>query len=351
MHGTTIAGLTARLALARQLSSRQESDSDIWARTNKDLRQLPAYRKFKKMKLAPIPGLVPIGPDRQSGLLEFAHLGTGTPPKFDARGRLVGTGNAGLILVLLPPGSFLMGAHPTTGSNRDPQALSREQPVRQVSLTTFLISKYEMTQAQWKDATGKNPSLYVAHQQYSREMIGPRNPVTDVDWNDATRVLGQLGLELPTEAQWEYAARAGMHTVWPQGNHPSDLQGRANLADRAAQQASPGMACNSALDDGRHRHAPVGSYPPNRWGLFDMTGNIREWCRDQMTSYRVQPRWGDGLRKDSSSRSRMLRGGSWACLPAYARSAGRYWTKPDFRNRDVGLRPVLNIRNLAPQHK
>ena len=107
-------------------------------------------------------GLLPIGPDPESGLWEFAHLATGTPAERGADGRLILTEETGVVLVLIPAGRFWMGAQSTdeAGRNYDPQAQPNEGPVHEVELSPHFLSKYEMTQGQWQRIMGANPSAY-----------------------------------------------------------------------------------------------------------------------------------------------------------------------------------------------
>ncbi|MCB1032260.1 MAG: SUMF1/EgtB/PvdO family nonheme iron enzyme, partial [Acidobacteria bacterium] len=214
----------------------------------------PAYGG---LVLTPQLGLVPLGPDPESGLWEFGHLQTGELPRRDAAGRLVLSEATGLVFVLLPPGIFRMGAAPPaageTGPNLDPFARSHEGPVHEVTLTEpFFLSKYEMTQGQWLRINHENPSDRPAGTVVGGRRHTLLHPVERVSWYAAAKTVERLGLTLPTEAQWEYAARAGTT-----GAHYATLNQIAYHANTA-----------------RERTHGVGELAPNAWGLYDMHGNV-----------------------------------------------------------------------------
>jgi len=176
----------------------------------------------------------------------------------------------------------------------------------------FYLGKYLVTQAQWQAVMGNNPS----------DFKGERLPVETVSWLDVQIFIENLnrltGLSycLPTEAQWEYACRAGTITPYYTGNDITPLQ--ANFGNNVGQTTA------------------VGSYPPNPWGLYDMVGNVFEWTdSDYVDNYGKAMLRGD---KTDTSSWRVLRGGSWNYDPPYLRSASRGTNTPDFHYSNVGFR-------------
>ena len=173
------------------------------------------------------------------------------------------------------------------------------------------------------------------------------HPVEQVSWDDCTQALGRMELLLPTEAQWEYAARAGTTTPWSSGATRDSLEDHANLADRAATRAGatwPTIADWPELDDGYSVHAPVDTYQPNPFGLFNIHGNVWEWCRDEYALYDSPVHEGDGERVASGGRNRVNRGGSFYHTAQQARSAYRNNSAPDMRINHLGLRPTSAVQ-------
>jgi formylglycine-generating enzyme required for sulfatase activity len=235
-------------------------------------------------------------------------------------------------MILVEGGSFMMGS---TGGE------STEQPVHQVTVGNFYMAKYEVTQKEWVAIMGGNPSNWK----------GDKLPVENVSWhevveycnklslkeglipayrgsgNDITCNLSANGYRLPTEAEWEYAARGG------------------KLWDVLAQEYAGGNSVDSTAwyssNSGGKTHE-VGTKAANYLGLFDMGGNVWEWCWDWYGSYDSSAQT-DPMGASSGTR-RVFRGGSWYLSGQYLRSAYRYVSAPSFRNFDIGfrlLRPSL----------
>lgn len=262
--------------------------------------------------------------------------------------------SSGLVFVLLPGGTFWMGAQKEDpdGRNYDPAAQSDEGPVHEVELSAFFLSKYEMTQGQWKRLAGSNPSRYGPDGTYgtswNREGKEPTllEPVEQVSWYDCVGLLSKLGLVLPSEAQWEYGARGGTETSWWSGSEKESLQGTANLADRYARDhgGSGWTGIEEWLDDGYTSHAPVNTLEANDFGLHHVHGNLWEWCLDGYdgNSYRKEQVI-DPVVRPMGSTNRVGRGGSFGDAAANARSAGRDHATPAGADDDVGLRVVRVI--------
>jgi len=247
--------------------------------------------------------------------------------------------------VLLPGDVFWMGAQAgdPDGRNHDPQAASDEAPVHEVELSPFLVSKYELTQAQWMRLTGENPSAAQPGGPYADSLL---HPVEQVSWSACTTWLPRVGLVLPTEAQWEYAARGGTDTVWWTGSERESLRERnaANLVDRTAEQAGADwedVGTWSELDDGYALHAPIGTYSANPFGLTELTGNVAELCRDgYVTEAYSRSVAVDPVVPAESSIYRVARGGAFFRAAVHARSARRDYITPTDARVSLGVRPA-----------
>ena len=220
-----------------------------------------------------------------------------------------------LEMVGLPAGQFLMGS-----PDSDPDALDSEKPQHQVQVNSFAIGKYPVTQAQYEAVMGNNPSRF---------QNNPQNPVEKVSWNDAQAFCQKLSqitgktYRLPTEAEWEYACRAGTTTRYYFGDDANQLGDYAWYVGNSQQTTHP-----------------VGQKKPNAWGLYDMSGNVWEWCEDNWhDSYENAPRDGSAwLRNDNNYY--IVRGGSWDFNPYYCRSASRIRFSPGFDFNYLGFRVV-----------
>jgi formylglycine-generating enzyme required for sulfatase activity len=220
-----------------------------------------------------------------------------------------------------PPGKFKMGG---VGRYED------EVPVDVTLSRGFWMGKHEVTQAQFQSVMGKNPS----------DFKGGSLPVDNVNWNDATafckkltkmeRAAGRLpqGWEyrLPTEAQWEYACRAGTNTAFHFGDSLSSSQANFNGNHPAG---------SAAKGEYLRKTTKVGSYSPNAWGLCDMHGNVAEWCRDR---YREKYPGGADPEVTIGGAWRVYRGGSWAVPAEYCLSQYRMVCEPERRYRTLGFR-------------
>jgi formylglycine-generating enzyme required for sulfatase activity len=343
-------GVKRRLDWARSIRQRTidgEEASRLWSDAIRSIADVSECPKYEGLRVAPQLGLLPIGRDPASGLWEFAHLMTGEPAQWRADGTLDMKVESGLVFVLLPGGTFHMGAQPDDPSapNHDPYMAPEEGPVHEVTLTPFFLSKFEMTQGQWQRFAGRNPSQYAPNASPSRIGSSPAfnflHPVEQVSWNDCMELCRRMGLELPSEAQWEYAARAGTTTAWWTGDAKETLAGAGNIADRYAKlHGGPGwIAIEEWLDDGYWLHAPVGSFRANGFGLHDLVGNVWERCRDGFAAYDPQPAT-DPVADPAGSRTRVLRGGSFGVGAVGTRSAKRAGDVPDKAADHTGLRPA-----------
>ena len=285
---------------------------------------------------------------------EIAHLQTGKPPNRGANGKIVLEEGMGLVFVLIPGGKFWMGAQKDDehGHNFDPEARNEESPVREVALSPYFISKYEMTQGQWERIAGHNPS-YFGPSNYAticnRDGKGwnALHPVEQISWTECASLMERLGLSLPTEAQWEYACRAGTESVYWSGNAKELLFDVANVADTYAKTHGGGNwpVPYEAWDDGNTVHGEIGTYRANAFGLHDVPGSVWEWCRDQYLGYQASIHEGDGEREGTSAVGRAFRGGSFSDVATFARSAMRTGSTPEHKDNSLGVRPA---RAIAP---
>jgi formylglycine-generating enzyme required for sulfatase activity len=341
-----------RLAFASTVYQRSITDHQPeWDATIASIADLKECPRYGELVIKEQLGLVPIGRDPDTGLFEFAHLQTGEPPKRDGDGKLELTEDTGLVFVLIPGGVFEMGAwwpsliHPPGTPNVDPNRAMDEGFVRTVTLDAFFLSKYEMTQGQWKRFTGINPSSLKAGGESGKRMITLLNPVEHVSWEDCVSTLSCLNLRLPSESEWEYAARAGTTTIFWTGNALQSLKGAANIFDMYAKNNSDLNVSRFEdwLNDGYSTHAPVGRFRQNAFGLHDITGNVSEWCQDAYGPYASAPRDGSA-HEDEHTVDRIFRGADWydttpRCRMSYRSSASRF-----FVSGRVGLRPALDLR-------
>jgi formylglycine-generating enzyme required for sulfatase activity len=251
------------------------------------------------------------------------------------------TNGLGMRLAVVPAGTFLMGS-----PEADRDAFPDEKPPHPVRIERpFLLGVYPVTQGEFRAVTGRNPSKF---QTSGRDTS--RRPVESVSWQEAIEFCNALseaeglapfylssegepidpdadGYRLPTEAEWEYACRAGSKTRYYFGDDPARLRDHAWYRD-----------------NGESRTHTVGQKRPNAWGLYELHGNVWEWCWDGYDAdyYAASPEsdpWGPG-----QAETRVLRGGSWLYNALLARSANRYRLAPSKTLNDLGFR----IARAAP---
>jgi len=227
-----------------------------------------------------------------------------------------------LDMIYLPGGTFTMGSPPTENGRDDD-----EGPQHDVTVPPFHISQYAVTQAQWRGVTALprvNQELALNPSDYE----GDNRPVEKVSWHDAVEFCQrlsratELNYRLPSEAEWEYACRAGTITAFHCGKRIT--RENANLDSAGT--------------------TNVGSYPPNPWGLYDMHGNVWEWCADVWhDNYEGAPTDGSAWLIGGNQRFRVLRGGSWLVNDLNVRSANRSRILQAVRYSFIGFRLVLSF--------
>ncbi len=344
-----VADVRNRLEFARTVRTETiEKYAEPWRHAINDIQDEAALPQYGGLRITPQVGLIPLGRDANSGLWEFAHLQTGAPPQKTEHGEWLLSEETGLVFVLLPGGFFMMGAAPAASapgpasSGVDLLTVADEGPPHEVRLASFFVSKYEMTQAQWQRVTGENPSSRLPQDQVIDVGFSLLDPVENVTWHRCEQVLWRLGLSLPTEAQWEYAARAGTRSPWWTGNGIGSLRGAENVVldvERAADLPDGGGSDRGHVAVGRHRM--------NAFGLYDVLGNVSEWCLDGLGPHSLPVRRGDAKRLAGRGHNgfRVICGGSFRTPPAEARCTARRGAPPEYRHFDLGVRPV---RAIAP---
>jgi formylglycine-generating enzyme required for sulfatase activity len=230
-----------------------------------------------------------------------------------------------LEMVAIPGGTFMMGS-PETEEERD----DSESPQHRVTVAPFFMGKYPITQEQYEAVMGNNPSNFQ----------GKKRPVEQVSWHDANefcQILSQITgktYRLPNEAEWEYACRAGTTTPFHFGETiTTDV---ANYDGNYTYASAPKGVYRQKTTD-------VGSFPANNFGLYDLHGNVWEWCADIWhKNYNGAPSDGSLWESGGDNTQRLLRGGSWGYDPRNCRSASRLRVYPGFRLNGIGFRLVLS---------
>jgi len=245
----------------------------------------------------------------------------------------------GMGFVWVPGGCFNMGS-PQSESDRG----SAEGPVHEVCVDGFWMGKYEVTNEQYrKYKSGHNSKDYKG-----RSLNGGNRPAVNVNWNDATAFSKWLTRQnnnryefrLPTEAEWEYAGRAGTTAARYWGEDSDDACQYANVHDQTSKRINKFKWQHHNCDDGYAVTAPVGSFQPNAFGLYDMLGNVWEWCEDIYSKNAYSKHQRSNPIYTEGGSFRVIRGGSWVNLPGYVRSAFRGNYTPDFRVHSIGVRLV-----------
>lgn len=246
-----------------------------------------------------------------------------------------------LTMMRIPAGTFLMGA-PTTEAGSE----NSERPQHSVSVPEFWLGRYPVTQAQWRVVAG--------YGQVERELDpapsrfkGDDHPVERVSWYEAVEFCQRLSqhsgrpYRLPSEAEWEYACRAGTTTPF--------FFGETLMPELANYNAQSTYGDRVVESEWRQETMPVDHYEvANAWGLVDMHGNILEWCQDDWhRSYEGAPEDGRAWIDDEENNTKIIRGGSWAFVPGDCRSAYRFGNSRNGRDSSLGFRVACSMARLS----
>lgn len=254
-----------------------------------------------------------------------------------------------MTFVLIPTGNFMMGSD--SGS-------SDEKPVHEVGIRGELyVGRYEVTQAEWRAVMGTTIEQQrdKANPSWPLRGEGDNYPMYYVSWNEAQEFVRRLNerndgfiYRLPTEAEWEFACRAGTTAdyygsldliAWYANN-----SGQQNIDAAELLKKDPKNYVKRIIDNGNQAH-PVGQKQPNAFGLYDMNGNVWEWCEDWYHwTYAGAPNNGSAWVSGGEQQYRVLRGGSWDFNATLVRSTNRYWLTPDLRNNYFGFRIVAVMK-------
>jgi formylglycine-generating enzyme required for sulfatase activity len=279
---------------------------------------------------------------------------------------------SGIALVLIPAGEFLMGS-PEGESGRD----KNERQHRRVIHKPFYFGETEVTVGQFRkfvEATEYQTDAERGFQENDRPGPGAfastpdgdrdwnrtsswqnpfpnlkeycaddNHPVVQVSWNDAKRFAEHYALQLPTEAQWEYAARAGSKTRFFWGEAESGANGYGNFKDASGRKRFPRWNSAFAFDDGVVLLAGVGKYRPNAWKVYDLAGNVSEWTEDVYRRDYPEDGADESAIAGENNSVRVIRGAAWLDAPDFNRSAKRIGFRPQGRRDFIGFRVAMNI--------
>lgn len=278
---------------------------------------------------------------------------------------------SGVVLVLIPAGEFLMGS-----PEGEPERLRDERRHRRVITRPFYLGETEVTAGQFRrfaraaryrtdaergaEEGGHRTGAFAATPDGDRNWaasaswknpfpnLGGRraredHPVVHVSWNDARRFVEHYGLRLPTEAQWEYAARAGSRTRFFWGDEAAGGRGFGNVQDASGRRRFPRWNSSFPFDDGVAVLAAAGRYRPNAWGIRDVVGNVSEWCEDVFHADYPADGTDERAAAGVGGAPRVIRGGSWLDAPDFQRSAKRIGFLPQGRRDFIGFRVAAGV--------
>jgi formylglycine-generating enzyme required for sulfatase activity len=336
-----VARARARLAEAEAVRARTLDGPEVrkrWQEAVAAIADPSASPRYGGLALAPQIGLVPLGPDPDSGLWEFLLEPSGAEPPRDAAGHLVPQAGSGIVLVLVPGGAYIPREEEHIGGAPED---FEEFLLPPRTVEPCLLSKWELTQAQWARLGGPASSYF----------RGDLHPVESVSWPDADLVCRRAGLELPTHDAWVHAMLAENDGAWWFDEPPADLAGHFGVdlgadAGMAPTAFGPPELCAALavvlggdltwFPPPVSSHVVVGGFPPNPFGLHDLLGNVEEWLQD------ASP---DGRR-------RLYRGGSFVYnaddFAVFTRASQRPSADPQEAYPFRGVRPMRRLDAIPP---
>ena len=260
-----------------------------------------------------------------------------------------------LSFVQIPAGSFTLG---------DAQGQADEKPLQPVKLAAFYMQRHEISRAQYaafakqQQVPSRGCWYFNGKWQYDKKLNwqnpgyaqAPNEPAVCISWQDVKAYINWLNshskayfFRLPSEAEWEYAARAGSASTYFWGEKAASLCDYANSADQSILRLFPNFSA-APCHDGFERSAPVGSFLANPWGLYDVYGNAWEWVQDCWNERYDKSRADGQARQSGDCARRVFRGGGWGDIPRFARSGIRNRTAAHKAKDDIGFRLVVELR-------
>lgn len=336
-------GVETRIEFARARLERL-ADAEFLARWDQANADVAAAGVYGDIVLTPDSELLPLGLNPNSGLCEFLHIESGIEPERRDDGHWHVAPETGIVFVLIPGGGTWIGSQKDDPDqpNQSRQSAQRERPVHEVQLEPYLIAAHELTTGQFERLAG-----YLGG---TIEAEGGTLPVDSVNWWEAKHVLERRGLHLPSESQWERAARGGTEGgFYVEGQMPEDIVPHELILFRRVRDEA--YAAYVEKYGGEIPEVPSGPRAvdlgtANPYGLFNVLGNLREWCEDMPASYETPATGPRGMRApdDPLSYVRMARGGNFEQSPWFARVSRRQPQEGDLRARRLGVRAARSLR-------
>lgn len=305
-----------------------------WTETIAEISDSARSPEYRGLAIRPQRGLMPLGRNPASRLFEFWVMASGERPERAGDGWKISP-STGVILILVPGGTVTMGAQSSDlkAPNFAKDAREWEVPIVHPEIEPYFLSRYELTQGQWERLTGEMRSQWLVGGWSDSDFSDWTNPVEEVSHELGKTRLRDWGLRLPSEAEWEHAARAGGDSISADQFDSDPNRHVMNYRDESADERGSG-------NDGYRSTAPVDAFPPNEFGFQSMAGNVWEHCEDWFAKQAsVDPDSKRGLHMAGSTEERSLRGCSYQTKRSDIRLTLRKAVKPTSEERDFGVRP------------